>query len=465
MRSFCKGFFLYYSHNRGITRFCADTFYRITRATVGRLKRLLALSLAAVLAAGLLSGCEPDGNTGDSEKVRIRIWTIATPGDGFHDPFVKAIEDYNRTHADCEVVMTTFENQLYKEKLQINMAGDELPDIFYTWGGGFSQGFVESGKVLAIDSYYDKYADELPQAALVNCTYDGKLYGVTYVTPVSLVFYSKKAFAEAGVSIPTTYDELLDCCEKLKEAGYIPIGNSVKDSWVLAMLHDGLTLKSVGPERLGKVLTGEEGSYDSEDFITASKAMETIIDKRYMARNAAGLTNDQSVAMFYEGKSAMYITGSWLAGGFYEKRGNEYANVENPEDFDCFPLPVINPDNAKITDYMGGAADTLMVARSTNHPDKAAEVAFELARSVSKYAYLSGAGVPAWKVDYDDSEVPPMPKKVALLAGNATTFTLWFDTLMTSENKTVYLDLICSLYQGSVSPEELCRRMAEQLGK
>ena len=84
---------------------------------MGRLKRLLALSLAAVLAAGLLSGCEPDGNTSDSEKVRIRIWTIATPGDGFHDPFVKAIEDYNRTHTDCEVVMTTFENQLYKEKL------------------------------------------------------------------------------------------------------------------------------------------------------------------------------------------------------------------------------------------------------------------------------------------------------------------------------------------------------------
>ena len=36
---------------------------------------------------------------------------------------------------------------------------------------------------------------------------------------------------------------------------------------------------------------------------------------------------------------------------------------------------------------------------------------------------------------------------------------------MTSENKTVYLDLICDLYQDAVSPEELCRRMAEQLGK
>lgn len=435
------------------------------RVTVVRLRKLLAWILVTVLAAGLSVGCASEDEGGGSEKVKIRLWTIATPGDGFHDPFVKAIEDYNRTHTDCEVVMTTFENQLYKEKLQINVAGDELPDVFYTWGGGFSQGFVESGKVLAIDSYYGDYADELPQAALVNCTYNGKLYGVTYVTPISLVFYSKKAFSEAGAEIPRTYDELLECCAKLKQAGYIPIGNSVKDSWVLAMLHDGLTLKSVGPARLGKVLTGEEGSYNSEDFLIASKAVKKIITEGFMNPYAAGLTNDQCVAQFYEGKSAMYITGSWLAGGFYEKRGGQYVNVENPEDFDCFPIPLINGENARITDYMGGAADTLMVSRSTNHPDKAAEVAFELARSVSKYAYLSGAGVPAWKVDYDDSAVLPMPKKVALFASNATTFTLWFDTLMTAENKTVYLDQVCGLYMGSVTPEKLCERMSLQLGK
>lgn len=432
---------------------------------MGRVKRLLALILVSVLAASLLVGCTTEEGSGSSDKIRIRIWTIAVQGDGFHDPFVRAIEDYNRTHSDCEVVMTTYENQLYKEKLQICIAGDELPDVFYTWGGGFSRGFVESGKVLALDTYYDKYAEDLPKAALVNCTYDGKMYGVTYVSPVSLVFYNKKAFSKAGVKVPATYDEFLDCCAKLKAVGYIPIGNSVRDSWVFGMLHDGLTLKSVGPELLGKVLTREAGSYNSEDFIAASRAVKTIIDNGYMDQYAAGLTNDQCVNRFYEGKSAMYITGSWLAGGFYEKHGGEYVNVENPDDFDCFPIPVFENGKGLTTDYMGGAADTLMVARSTSHPDKAAEVAFELARSVSKYAYLSGTGVPAWKVDYDDSKIPTIPKKVAVLSANATSYTLWFDTLMISDDKEKYLKLLVGLYQGTVSPEELCRQMSIQLGK
>ncbi len=432
---------------------------------MGRVKKLLALVMIPVLAAGLLAGCITKEDSGSSEKTRIRIWTIATQTDGFHDPFVRAIEDYNRSHSDCEVVMTTFENQLYKEKLQINIAGDELPDIFYTWGGGFSKGFVDSGKVLPIDSYYDRYAEELPRAALVNCTYDGKLYGVTYVSPVSLAFYNKKAFEEAGAKVPTTYDEFLECCSKLKAAGYIPIGNSVRDAWVLGMLADGLTLKSVGPERLGKVLTGEEGSFDDEDFITAVKALKTIIDEGYMDSDAVNLTNDQCVAKFYEGQSAIYITGSWLAGGFYEKRGGQYVNVENPDDFDCFPLPVFENGNGRITDYMGGAADTLMVARSTLHPDKAVEVAFELARSVSKYSYLSGVGVPAWKVDFDDSGIPAITKKVAQLSSNATSYTLWFDTLMVSDDKKTYQRLLTNLFFGSITPEEFCRQMEAELKK
>ena len=120
----------------------ADTYFLSMRVTVVRLRKLLAWILVTVLAAGLSVGGASEDEGGGSEKVKIRIWTIATPGDGFHDPFVKAIEDYNRTHTDCEVVMTTFENQLYKEKLQINVAGGELPDGFYTWGGGVSHGFV-----------------------------------------------------------------------------------------------------------------------------------------------------------------------------------------------------------------------------------------------------------------------------------------------------------------------------------
>ena len=79
------------------------------------------------------------------------------------------------------------------------------------------------------------------------------------------------------------------------------------------------------------------------------------------------------------------------------------------------------------------------------------------------YAYLSGSGIPAWTVDYDQSTVNPITAKEALLAGKATSFTLWFDTLMEADDAGEYLALLQELYVGNISPEEFDKSMAAQL--
>lgn len=114
---------------------------------------------------------------------------------------------------------------------------------------------------------------------------------------------------------------------------------------------------------------------------------------------------------------------------------------------------------------MGGAADTIMVSNGTEHPDAAGNAVFELTRSISQYAYLDGAGIPAWQVDYDDSSVNPITKKVAEYASGATSFTLWFDTLMDANDAGEYLALLQELYIGNLTPEEFAEAMASQLEK
>lgn len=174
------------------------------------------------------------------------------------------------------------------------------------------------------------------------------------------------------------------------------------------------------------------------------------------SNSAIGLSNDEASADFYAGKAAMYITGSWMAGSIQ-------TDAENPDDFGVTPIPVLNGTNAKITDFMGGAADTLMASASSKNPDLAAEAVFELTKSISKYAYLDGAGIPAWKIDYDDSSVNPLTKEVAEYASNATSFTLWFDTLMEAEDAGEYLALLQELYVGNLTPKQFVEAMAEQL--
>jgi len=438
-------------------------------------KRFLSFLLCIMMVASLAVGCGSksdntqtnEANTstnnetntetsGDSSgEVTLTLWSIATESDAFSPAYAKAIADFEAANPGVKIVHETFENQSYKTKIKSAVAANELPDIFYTWGGGFSKPFVDSGKVLPLDDYFAEYKDELPEVALTNVRFDGKLYGVTFTTPLSAVFYNKKMFEENGVKVPTNWDEFIEVCKIFKSKGITPIGISAKDTWVIAMTHDNLVLKSAGPEKVAAALTKSGQTYNDPDFIEASKKLRELIDLGAYPEGAPGLSNDEASAMFYNGDVAMFITGSWMAGSIQ-------TDPENPEDFDVFPFPAVG-GKGKETDFMGGATDSLMVNASGPHKDIAAKAAFELAKSISKYAYLDGAGVAAWKVDYDDSSVNPITKKIADMASKATSFTIWYDTLMEAEDAGEYLALLQELFMGNISPEELAEAMANQL--
>ncbi|TYQ14827.1 UNVERIFIED_CONTAM: raffinose/stachyose/melibiose transport system substrate-binding protein [Acetivibrio alkalicellulosi] len=437
------------------------------------MKKRLAILLACFMMIVLvLSGCNTGGGSGTTdptqkptetdssgsgttgEDVTLTLWSISTESDAFHEAYNKAIAEFEAS-TGVKVNHNTYENESYKVTLATSVSANQLPDVFFTWGGGFSAPFVSSGKVLALDEYYGNYKDQLSQAALDNVTYDGKLYGTTFTTAISVLFYNKKIFEDNGLEPPTTFDELVQVSETLKANGITPIGISARDKWVLAMTHDNLTLKSAGPEKVQSALRAEGQSYNAPEFIESAAKFQKLVEIGAFIEGAAGLTNDEASAEFYAGNTAMFVTGSWMAGSIQ-------TDPENPDDFDAVPYPVVG-NNAALTDFMGGPVDSFMVSQSTNHPELAAKLAFELARGISKYGYLAGAGLPVWEVDYDDNDVNPLTRRLASFTESATSFTLWFDTFMEAEQATTYLTLLEQLYFRQITPEQFAQGMDEQL--
>ena len=47
-------------------------------------------------------------------------------------------------------------------------------------------------------------------------TYDGKIMAVPTNFAAACVYYNTEMFADAGVEVPTTYDELIAACQKLQ---------------------------------------------------------------------------------------------------------------------------------------------------------------------------------------------------------------------------------------------------------
>lgn len=438
------------------------------------MKKVIALLLALVMLVPL-AACQPkeavtsespsqvestevESPSAEAEEITLTMWTIATESDSHHEPYLKAIADYEASHPGVKIVMETFENESYKTKIKAAVAANELPDIFFTWGGGFSTAFVESGRVLPVDDAYANFKDQLPQSMLGNLTWDGKIYGTGYTMNVSMLFYNKTMFAKYDLQPPTNFDELKAVCQKFIDNGITPFGISAKDTWVLAQTHDQFTLKSVGPTVLRSVLTKDgANSYNSPAFLDASSKFAELVAMGAYSDSAAALSNDEACATFYSGEVPMYIMGSWMCGSIL-------TDAPNPDDFGVVPVPVMNSANAALTDFMGGPSDSLMVAASTQYPEVAADAMFEIAKGVSHYGYLAGCGLPAWAIDYDDSAVNPLTKAVAGYVADATSFTLWFDTLMEAEDTGVYLESLQQLYLGDITPQQFVDAMAAQLG-
>ena len=417
------------------------------------MKKKLALLLTAALAAGtLVIPASAD------EAKTLNMWTIATEGDANYQAYQNAIADYEEEHPDVTIEMESFENESYKTKIKAAVAANELPDIYFTWGGGFSSAFVEAGKSMELDSYYDAYKDDLPESTLKYATYGEKLYGVPYVVSISGIFYNKAMFEQYGLTEPQTWDELIQVCQTFIDNGITPFGVSVKEAWVMAMFNDALTLKCVGDEKINTAFTRGGQSYLDDSFVDAANKLQELISMGAFSESATGLSNDEASASFYAEQVPMYFTGSWMGGSIV-------TDAEKPDNFAVAPIPVVNSANASVTDFMGGGSDTLMVSASTKNKDLAAAAAFEITKGVSKYAYLSGAGIPAWTVDYDASSVPALTQQVADIAGKATSYTLWFDTLMSSDDAGEYLTLLQSLFAGDLKPEEFAASMDKQLSK
>ncbi|EET59970.1 ABC transporter, solute-binding protein [Marvinbryantia formatexigens DSM 14469] len=414
-------------------------------------KKAVLLLTLALSAASILPVSASDG-----EQKTLTMWTIATEGDANHEAFGKAIEEYEAEHPDIHIEMEAFENESYKTKIKASVAANELPDIYFTWGGGFSSAFVEAGKAMELDSYYETYKDELPESTLKYATYDDKLYGVPYVVSISGIFYNKPMFEEYNLEEPKTWDELINVCQTFLDNGITPFGVSVKEAWVMAMFNDALTLKCVGDEKINAAFTRSGQSYLDEEFLDAAKKLEQLITMGAFSESAAGISNDEAVALFTNGTVPMFVTGAFLEGSLLQ--------AENPDDFGFMLFPVCS-DNAVLTDSMGGSADMLMVNPGTENPDEAANAAFEIAKLVSKYGYMSGAGIAAWKVDYEVENQSSISKTMSDCINESTSLTVWSGSLMEAEDYTEYQALLQQFFVGDLTAEDFVEAMDAQLNQ
>lgn len=221
------------------------------------------------------------------------------------------LADFEADHPHIDVEYQAIDAVAYDEYLDGSFASRAGPDVYGCRAYDWALDRFETGD-LADLSDLDAMANFDPQARSTWSTDDGSVtYCVPAIANMTGLFYNKTIFAELGLAVPTTHDELSVVLQAVTDDGrYVPLALGLGSAWV----GSGLGYESIGPP----YWSGEQGRWALIEGTAAFTDPEFVgpfeqlaVWSKHLPQGAAELSRLDGQALFKTGDAAMMPGGSW----------------------------------------------------------------------------------------------------------------------------------------------------------
>ncbi|MDN4472215.1 ABC transporter substrate-binding protein [Demequina zhanjiangensis] len=235
----------------------------------------------------------------------------------------RAIEIFEEeTGATVDLQTTAFED--------LNASAEQLfdssdaPDVSeYNKGNATAGQLAAIGVIQNMDDAYAEYgwADLLGEGIDTIAMYDengvmgsGSFYGVPNYGEFVFLYYNEDMFAEQGIEVPTTLDELEAAMAAFSDAGITPLTTSAQE-YPMGQLWYQLALSQADRQWVNDYQlyenpvdwTGPEVSYANETLVD-------WLDNGYISSEVTGMTAEDAGLQFINGEVPMFYSGSWWYG-------------------------------------------------------------------------------------------------------------------------------------------------------
>ncbi len=369
-------------------------------------------------------------------------------------------------HPNVSFEITNLENEAYKAKLLTSMQAGDPPDLFWSWGGGVLWNYAAAGLTRDItpeltandNAWKDSFS---AAAALELYGKDGAYYGVPFDWGAVGMFYNKALFTQAGLdpeNPPTTWTELLDTVQKLKDAGITPLSIGEKDKWPGHFWYGYLAVREGGEDAFLKAYD-RTGSFTDAPFVKAFEDLKQLVDLDAFQEGflAAGYGDQETV--FGNGEAAMELMGQWSP---TVQRQNSESGEGIGDDLGWFPFPVIEGGAGNPTDVFGGGDG---FAVGANAPDETVEF---LQYITTPEAQIAGAapdvGItlpPTVKGAEEVFADDPILQAIVEARNNAPYFQLYYDQFLPPALAGSILDAAEAVFAGAATPEEAAQMVED----
>lgn len=320
-------------------------------------KKVIALSLTAAIglsAAGAVMA-------GAADPVTLSVVTSYGGDDGNRRNFEQAVQEYEDKTGNTVEDGSATSDEEWKAKVLTDYETGSEPDVLFFFSNADADPIIDAGKVVSIEEIretYPDYATNMKEAMLAAAS-DGKHYAVPSSGFWENLFVNKTVLEDCGVDTPGTnytWDQFLEDCQTIKDAGYTPIACSlfeVPHYWFEFCVMNNGSLDS----QLTLPAVEADGSLDEagQKWAAALNDMKELYDRGFFPENTTTATDAETVQLFGDGDAAFLIDGSWKVGYFTENY------PDNLEDYAVAYVPA--KGDRKATDAIGGISMGYFISR------------------------------------------------------------------------------------------------------
>jgi raffinose/stachyose/melibiose transport system substrate-binding protein len=396
----------------------------------------------------------PSEPAGSGAPVTIEWWHITT-GDPGKTDFQNIANAYTALHPNVTINITVLENEAFKSKLATTMQGNDIPDLFQSWGGGTMAAQADAGKLQDITAAIAPWASTINAGALSQYQYNGKQYGVPWDMGMMGFWYNKDLFTQAGITAPpATWDDLLADVDKLKAAGIVPYALAGKDEWPGMHAWTYLLLRIAGARALTDMIQNK--NWNTDACVAAGQHVLDLVAKQPFQPGYLDAVYDKGeAAAMGNGQAAMELMGQWAPA---VQISNSTSGTGIGDKLGWFPFPTVTGGVGDPNDGVGGGNG---IAVGVNAPPEAID--FLKFFSSAEQAQIIGKdnfGLPT-TVGTESSVTDPNLQAVLAARAKAPFIQNYLDQATSPDMGKAINDATATLFAGTGTPQDVCQALTD----
>lgn len=296
---------------------------------------LVATAASAALLLGACGGSDGGngGNGGDGGSAEATELGFFTDKAAW-EPQFDELNEASGSAGESTLNFTGYsDSAAYDAFIKQAFRTNDKPDLF-TWHTGDQLAeLVEAGMVAeTTDLWAEAEANgDVPEGLIENYTYDGKQYCVPLNVVYWVMYYNKQVYADNGLEVPTTWDELMSNAQTLVDNGVVPFHQM---NIIFEFVWFQTVVAGSDPDAYVGLQDGSV-SYTDPAIVDAMNVWHQMQTDGYFID--PGVTTDPQT-LLQTGEVAMANFGTFFTGQL-----NALGMVPD-EDYGIFAIPNVNPD-------------------------------------------------------------------------------------------------------------------------